>query len=91
MHSGTSNRVADGMERLAENAYQPALKFAIAHRWTVMCLFATMGLLMAGYCMGGRLGFSPSQALIPLALQPSGPWRCPPETTIDTSGESSMP
>ena len=50
-------RVANGMESLAENVYQPALKFAVANRWSVMCAFATMGLLMAGYCMGGRLGF----------------------------------
>ncbi len=49
--------IANSLERFVEKVYQPSLKFAISNRFSVLALFTTMGLLMAGYCMGGRLGF----------------------------------
>lgn len=49
--------IANSLERFVEKVYQPSLKFAIANRFSVLALFTTMGLLMAGYCIGGRLGF----------------------------------
>jgi len=50
-------RIANGLERFVAKVYQPSLKFAVSHRLSVLALFTTMGLLMAGYCMGGRMGF----------------------------------
>ena len=49
--------IANGLERFVTTVYQPSLKFAVSHRLSVLALFTTMGLLMAGYCMGGRMGF----------------------------------
>jgi multidrug efflux pump subunit AcrB len=52
------SRVAGSVERFVEHVYQPSLNMAVKHRWTVLSVFVTMGLLMAGYCMGGRIGFT---------------------------------
>ena len=49
--------IANGLERFVEKVYQPSLKFAVSHRLSVLALFVTMGLIMAGYCLGGRIGF----------------------------------
>jgi multidrug efflux pump subunit AcrB len=49
--------VAYGTERFIEIFYQPTLNVAIRNRWSVVALFVTMGLLMAGYCVGGGVGF----------------------------------
>ena len=49
--------IAHGLERFVERAYQPSLNWAVRHRATVMAGFTAMGLAMAGYCMGGRMGF----------------------------------
>ena len=49
--------IANSLERFIEKVYQPSLNFAVSHRWSVLAIFATMGLLMAGYCLGGRIGF----------------------------------
>jgi len=51
------SRIANGLERFVENVYQPSLGFAVSHRWSVLAVFTTMGLIMAGYCVGGRMGF----------------------------------
>ncbi|MFO0914465.1 MAG: efflux RND transporter permease subunit [Pirellulales bacterium] len=50
-------RIADSLERFVEVAYQPTLEWAIRHRATVLASFAAMALIMAGYCLGGRLKF----------------------------------
>ena len=52
------SRIADGLERFVERVYQPALKWAVRHRVSVLASFAAMGLLMTGYCMGGRMSFT---------------------------------
>jgi multidrug efflux pump subunit AcrB len=49
--------IANALERFIEKIYQPSLNFAASQRYTVLALFLTMGLLMAGYCLGGRMGF----------------------------------
>ena len=48
---------ADGLEWLVAHIYQPSLEFAVRHRAAVIAVFIAVGLLMAGYCRGGRLGF----------------------------------
>jgi len=40
-----------------ERVYRPALDAALRHRATVLTAFLTAGLLMAGYCIGGRMKF----------------------------------
>ena len=49
--------IAKSLERFIDNIYRPSLNFSVSHRWSVLALFTTMGLIMAGYCMGGRMGF----------------------------------
>lgn len=49
--------IANSLERFVEKVYQPSLKFAVSHRLSVLAIFITMGLVMAGYCVGGRMGF----------------------------------
>ncbi|GAA4441239.1 efflux RND transporter permease subunit [Bremerella cremea] len=50
-------KIADGLEYFIEHAYQPALVFAVRHRMSVLALFATCMMLMAGYCLSGRMEF----------------------------------
>jgi len=49
---------AAGLEWIVARIYQPSLNLAMRHRGTVIAGFITMGLLMTGYCRGGRLGFA---------------------------------
>jgi multidrug efflux pump subunit AcrB len=50
-------KIADGLEVFIERVYNPSLAFSVKHRYTVAALFASMALLMYGYCKGGNLGF----------------------------------
>lgn len=50
-------RFANGLEWLVAHVYQPTLELAVRHRTFVIAVFIAMGLVMAGYCRGGRLGF----------------------------------
>ena len=50
-------RIANGLERFVEQVYQPTLNWAMRHRPTVLASFLAMGLIMAGYCLGGRMKF----------------------------------
>jgi len=50
--------IAKGLERFIARVYQPSLNWAVHHRATVLACFAAIGLLMAGYCAGGRMGFT---------------------------------
>lgn len=50
-------RVANGLERFVARFYQPSLHWAVSHRPTVLALFLTLGLIMFGYCVGGRMKF----------------------------------
>ena len=50
-------RIANGLERFVERVYQPSLSWAVRHRMTVLAVFSAMALVMAGYCVGGRMGF----------------------------------
>ncbi|MCA9192790.1 MAG: efflux RND transporter permease subunit [Planctomycetales bacterium] len=49
--------VANGLELFVSHVYQPILNFAVHHRAAVLATFATVGLTMVGYVVGGRLGF----------------------------------
>ena len=48
---------ADGLEWLVAHIYQPSLELAVRHRASVIAGFIAIGLIMVGYCRGGRLGF----------------------------------
>ncbi len=50
-------RIADSLERFVVTVYQPTLAFATRHRYSVTACFIAMGLIMLGYCKGGRIGF----------------------------------
>jgi len=49
--------IAQGLEYFIANVYQPALLVAARNRASVLAGFVAMGLLMAGYCMSGRMDF----------------------------------
>ena len=50
-------RVATGLEQFIERVYQPTLHWAVRNRAVVLSGFATAGLMMIGYCLGGHLEF----------------------------------
>lgn len=50
-------KIADGLEVFIERYYQPALVFAVRHRSSILASFIAMALLMAGYCVSGRMKF----------------------------------
>ena len=50
-------RFADGLEWIVARVYTPSLEFAVRHRVAVISVFIAVGLLVAGYCQGGRIGF----------------------------------
>jgi multidrug efflux pump subunit AcrB len=50
-------RITGGLGWFVERVYRPALDAALRHRATVLTAFLTAGLLMAGYCIGGRMKF----------------------------------
>jgi multidrug efflux pump subunit AcrB len=56
--SRIQTQIANGLELFVERIYQPSLGWAVQHRATVLCVFIAMGLVMAGYCLGGRMGFT---------------------------------
>lgn len=50
-------RVTKALDTFVDRVYQPTLIWTIRHRAAVMAGFVTIGLVMAGYCMGGRMKF----------------------------------
>ena len=50
-------RFADGLEWVVARVYRPSLGFAVRHRAATISVFIAAGLLIAGYCQGGRMGF----------------------------------
>ena len=50
-------RIATGLEWFIDKVYSPTLKVAVGNRLSVLALFVTMGVLMAGYCIGGWMEF----------------------------------
>jgi multidrug efflux pump subunit AcrB len=58
LFSRFQDKVAAGLERFVERIYQPSLRWAVSHRVTVLAGFVTMALVMAGYCLGGRMSFN---------------------------------
>ncbi|MGJ8697901.1 MAG: efflux RND transporter permease subunit [Verrucomicrobiaceae bacterium] len=51
--------IADGLERAVERYYQPALKFAVNHRYTTLSLFFALAFITLGIQKGGKIGFVP--------------------------------
>ncbi len=49
--------IASGLERFVAAIYQPSLRVAVRNRYAVIAGFVSLALLIAGYCVGGRLGF----------------------------------
>lgn len=49
--------IANGLEYFIERVYQPCLEFSVRHRVSVLAMFVAAMLLMAGYCMSGRMEF----------------------------------
>lgn len=49
--------IAGGLEYFIERVYQPCLEFAVYHRASVLACFTAAILLMAGYCLSGRMEF----------------------------------
>ncbi len=50
-------RFASSLEWFVANVYQPSLRIAVRYRTAVLAGFVAAGLLIAGYCKGGRMGF----------------------------------
>lgn len=57
LYSRAQAGIADSLEKFIERVYQPSLVFAVHHRASVASLFIAMALLMAGYCLGGKMEF----------------------------------
>ena len=49
--------IAARFEWFVDEIYRPTLKLAVSHRASVLAGFVTMGILMAGYCVGGWMEF----------------------------------
>ncbi|MCO6044292.1 efflux RND transporter permease subunit [Aeoliella sp. ICT_H6.2] len=49
--------VAQSLEYFIERVYQPCLEVAVKHRVSVMAGFVAIVMLMAGYCLSGRMEF----------------------------------
>tara|TARA_R110002073_G_scaffold154287_5_gene309354 strand:- start:7957 stop:11133 length:3177 start_codon:yes stop_codon:yes gene_type:complete len=49
--------IAMRLQRFIAAIYRPSLQMAVRNRWGVIAGFVSLGLLMAGYCVGGRMGF----------------------------------
>ncbi len=76
-------RVAGSLEWFIARVYQPSLEFAVRHRGAVIAGFMALGLLVAGYCRGGRMGF----ISLPEVDRPRiSAWLdLPDDTTIETT------
>ena len=49
--------IAGGLDSFIRGVYQPLLTVAVHYRASVVAAFISGGLLMAGYCMSGRMKF----------------------------------
>ncbi len=79
-------RIADGLEAFVKKYYQPTLRFATDHRYTVLACFVGMALIMAGYCQGDRLGFVSMPTVDRLEI--SAYLDMPRETTIEKTARN---
>ncbi|MGB0757980.1 MAG: efflux RND transporter permease subunit [Rubripirellula sp.] len=51
--------IARLLQRFIERIYAPILRLAITGRWAVIAGFTALALMMAGYCLSGRMKFVP--------------------------------
>lgn len=49
--------ITGGLDRFVDGVYRPLLDVALRNRGAVLSAFLASGLLMAGYCLGGRMRF----------------------------------
>lgn len=49
--------IANSLEVMIERLYQPVLELAVRYRSTVAAMFVAAAMLMAGYCLSGRMEF----------------------------------
>lgn len=49
--------IANSLERFIHGVYQPVLDIAVRHRAVVLSMFVASAMLMAGYCLSGRMEF----------------------------------
>ena len=49
--------IANSLGWFVTRVYQPSLEFAVSNRTSVVSGFIAVALIMAGYCLGGRMGF----------------------------------
>lgn len=49
--------IANSLERFIHGVYQPALDAAVRQRFAVLAAFVAAAMLMAGYCLSGRMEF----------------------------------
>ncbi len=83
LFSRFQKRIADGLELFVKRVYQPALEAAVQHRAVVFSCFIAMGLLMVGYCQGGRMGFVSLPSVDRLKI--SAYLRLPNDTTAENT------
>ncbi len=50
-------RIADGLEKFVARVYEPALRFATRHRYSMLAGFAALAMASVGVLASGRLGF----------------------------------
>lgn len=74
-----------GLEKFVAQAYQPSLRWAVRHRATVLASFVAMGLAMAGYCVGGNVGFVSFPSVDRQRI--SAQLDLPDNTPLETTGE----
>ncbi len=77
--------IARSLERFVERFYQPSLEFAVRHRFSVIAAFIAMGMAMAGYVMGGRMGFASFPSVENLKVTAS--LNLPNDLPIEKTGE----
>ncbi|MBS1269161.1 MAG: Swarming motility protein SwrC [Gammaproteobacteria bacterium] len=51
-------RVASGLERFVETVYQPVLNAALHRRYLTLALFAGVSIIVIGFVLSGRYGFT---------------------------------
>ncbi|MFP6874851.1 MAG: efflux RND transporter permease subunit [Verrucomicrobiales bacterium] len=77
--------MANSLVRFVTGIYQPSLEFAVRHRVAVLSVFIAMGLAMAGYVLGGRMGFSSFPSVENLKVTAS--LNLPNDLPIERTGE----
>ena len=57
--SRTQNGVAKLLQTFISRVYAPLLRVSIRNRWAVLSCFGSLALMVAGYCLSGKMKFVP--------------------------------